>query len=120
MTGWGFRLMETPTLEFYDTVGVQSAITDTQLFKLLDQNGQTLVLRPDMTGPIARVAASKLHEQAYPLRVGYAANVFRAQEREGGRPSEFEQVGIELIGDGSISADAEVIALAVFALKMPG
>lgn len=58
MTGWGFRLMETPTLEFYDTVGVQSAITDTQLFKLLDQNGQTLVLRPDMTGPIARVAAS--------------------------------------------------------------
>lgn len=120
MTGWGFRLMETPTLEFYDTVGVQSAITDTQLFKLLDQNGQTLVLRPDMTGPIARVAASKLHEQAYPLRVGYAANVFRAQEREGGRPSEFEQVGIELIGDGSISADAEVIALAVFALKNAG
>lgn len=59
MNGWGYRLMETPTLEFYDTVGVQSAITDTQLFKLLDQNGQTLVLRPDMTGPIARVAASK-------------------------------------------------------------
>ncbi|MFS0655186.1 ATP phosphoribosyltransferase regulatory subunit [Bacillus sp. 179-C3.3 HS] len=120
INGWGYRLMETPTLEFYDTVGVQSAITDTQLFKLLDQNGQTLVLRPDMTGPIARVAASKLHEQAYPLRVGYAANVFRAQEREGGRPSEFEQVGIELIGDGSISADAEVIALVVFALKNAG
>ena len=35
-----------------------------------------------MTGPIARVAASKLHEQAYPLRVGYAANVFRAQEEK--------------------------------------
>ncbi|MGE6630164.1 ATP phosphoribosyltransferase regulatory subunit [Bacillus sp. NPDC077027] len=120
MNGWGYQFMETPTLEFYDTVGVQSAITDTQLFKLLDQNGKTLVLRPDMTGPIARVAASKLHQQAFPLRVGYAANVFRAQEREGGRPSEFEQVGIELIGDGSISADAEVIALVVFALKNAG
>lgn len=50
--------METPTLEFYDTVGVQSAIEEQQLFKLLDQDGKTLVLRPDMTGPIARVAAS--------------------------------------------------------------
>lgn len=41
--------METPTLEFYDTVGVQSAIEEQQLFKLLDQDGKTLVLRPDMT-----------------------------------------------------------------------
>lgn len=57
---WGYQFMETPTLEFYDTVGVQSAIEEQQLFKLLDQDGKTLVLRPDMTGPIARVAASKL------------------------------------------------------------
>ena len=112
--------METPALEFYDTVGVQSAITDQQLFKLLDQEGQTLVLRPDMTGPIARVAASKLHERRSSARVGYAANVFRAQEREGGRPAEFEQVGVELIGDGSTSADAEVIALVIFSLKNAG
>lgn len=47
-------------------------------------------------------------------------NVFRAQEREGGRPAEFEQVGVELIGDGSSSADAEVIALVVSALKNAG
>lgn len=109
--------METPTLEFYETVGVQSAIEEQQLFKLLDQDGKTLVLRPDMTGPIARVAASKLHKHNHPLRAGYAASVYRAQEREGGRPAEFEQVGAELIGDGSTSADAEVIALAAGALK---
>ncbi len=78
-----------------------------------------MVLRPDMTGPIARVAASKLLKHDHPLRVGYAANVFRAQEREGGRPAEFEQVGVELIGDGTTSADAEVIALVIGALKAP-
>ncbi|ATH93397.1 ATP phosphoribosyltransferase regulatory subunit [Bacillus glycinifermentans] len=117
---WGYRFVETPTLEFYETVGVQSAILEQQLFKLLDQEGKTLVLRPDMTGPIARVAASKLLKQNHPIRVGYAANVFRAQEREGGRPAEFEQVGVELIGDGSASADAEVIALVVSALKNAG
>ncbi|CUB20999.1 ATP phosphoribosyltransferase regulatory subunit [Bacillus spizizenii] len=117
---WGYQFMETPTLEFYDTVGVQSAIEEQQLFKLLDQDGKTLVLRPDMTGPIARVAASKLLKHDHPLRVGYAANVFRAQEREGGRPAEFEQVGVELIGDGTTSADAEVIALVIGALKSAG
>jgi ATP phosphoribosyltransferase regulatory subunit len=117
---WGFQFIETPTLEYYETVGVQSAILDQQLFKLLDQQGHTLVLRPDMTAPIARVAASKLYNHLYPLRLAYSANVFRAQQREGGRPAEFEQVGIELIGDGTTSADAEVIALMIASLKEAG
>ncbi|MFC0274651.1 ATP phosphoribosyltransferase regulatory subunit [Metabacillus herbersteinensis] len=117
---WGFQFIETPTLEFYETVGVQSAILDQQLFKLLDQQGQTLVLRPDMTAPIARVAASRLYTNTYPIRLAYSANVFRAQHREGGRPAEFEQVGIELIGDGTTSADAEVISLMISSLKEAG
>ncbi|MFY4774966.1 ATP phosphoribosyltransferase regulatory subunit [Metabacillus sp. RGM 3146] len=117
---WGFDFIETPTLEFYETVGVQSAILDQQLFKLLDQQGHTLVLRPDMTAPIARIAASKLYKQGYPLRLAYLANVFRAQQREGGRPAEFEQIGTELIGDGSTYADAEMIALLVAVLKDSG
>ncbi|WP_273124565.1 ATP phosphoribosyltransferase regulatory subunit [Bacillus weihaiensis] len=117
---WGFQFIETPTLEYYETVGLQSAILDQQLFKLLDQQGHTLVLRPDMTAPIARVAASKLYNSSYPIRLAYSANVFRAQQREGGRPAEFEQVGVELIGDGTTSADAETIALMIQTLKEAG
>lgn len=117
---WGYQAIETPTLEYYETVGAASAIQDQQLFKLLDQQGHTLVLRPDMTAPIARVAASRLKGEAYPLRLAYDANVFRAQQREGGRPAEFEQIGIELIGDPTSSADAEVIALMVATLKNAG
>nr|WP_154307532.1 ATP phosphoribosyltransferase regulatory subunit [Metabacillus lacus] len=117
---WGYQFLETPTLEFYETVGVQSAILDQQLFKLLDQQGHTLVLRPDMTAPIARIAASRLYNGKHPLRLAYAANVFRAQQREGGRPAEFEQVGIELIGDGTANADAEAIALMITSLKEAG
>lgn len=124
MTGaiekWGYQFIETPTLEFYDTVGVQSAILDGQLFKLLDQEGHTLVLRPDMTAPIARVAASRFYQENYPLRLAYDANVFRAQQREGGRPAEFEQIGTELIGDATTSADAEMIALMIAVLKEAG
>ncbi|WP_433744550.1 ATP phosphoribosyltransferase regulatory subunit [Falsibacillus pallidus] len=117
---WGYRYIETPTLEFYETVGAASATLDQQLFKLLDQQGHTLVLRPDMTAPIARVAVSKLLKEQIPLRLAYSANVYRAQQNEGGRPAEFEQAGIELIGDPTISADAEAIALMVSVLKNAG
>jgi ATP phosphoribosyltransferase regulatory subunit len=117
---WGYELIETPTLEYYETVGAVSAIDDHQLFKLLDQQGHTLVLRPDMTAPIARLAASRLYKEGNPLRLAYNANVFRAQQREGGRPAEFEQIGVECIGDGTVAADAEVISVMIAALKQAG
>ncbi|WP_449622951.1 ATP phosphoribosyltransferase regulatory subunit [Robertmurraya sp. Marseille-Q9965] len=117
MKQWGYQFMETPALEYYETVGTASAILDQQLFKLLDSQGHTLVLRPDMTAPIARVAASKLLKEDLPLRLAYSASVFRAQQREGGRPAEFEQIGVEMIADETVSADGEVIALMVSALK---
>ena len=46
--------------------------------------------------------------------------MYRAQQREGGRPAEFEQMGIECIGNKSVSADAEMISLLVDALKAAG
>ncbi|MDN4072126.1 ATP phosphoribosyltransferase regulatory subunit [Fictibacillus terranigra] len=118
--GWGYQFIQTPTLEYYDTVGEASAILDQQLFKLLDSEGKTLVLRPDMTAPIARVVSSSMKNVSYPIRLAYDSAVFRSQQREGGRPAEFEQVGVELIGDGTSSADAEVIALMVSALSKAG
>lgn len=120
MKNWGYQFIATPTLEYYETVGSASAILDQQLFKLLDSQGHTLVLRPDMTAPIARVAASKLLNEQVPIRLAYSANVFRAQHREGGRPAEFEQVGAECIGDETVSADGEMITLAISSLKASG
>jgi ATP phosphoribosyltransferase regulatory subunit len=120
MKRWGYQFIETPTLEYFDTVGSASAILDQMLFKLLDQQGQTLVLRPDMTAPIARVAVSKLLKDDLPLRLASTSHIFRAQQREGGRPAEFEQIGVECIADETMSADAEVIALMVSSVKQAG
>jgi ATP phosphoribosyltransferase regulatory subunit len=117
---WGCQFIETPTLEYYETVGAASAIHDAQLFRLLDKDGHTLVLRPDMTAPIARVAASRLLQDDMPLRLAYSANVFRAQQREGGRPAEFEQIGVECLNDETVSCDGEVISLLVSSLKKAG
>ncbi|MCA0984629.1 ATP phosphoribosyltransferase regulatory subunit [Halobacillus yeomjeoni] len=116
----GYSFMDTPFLEYHETVGEVSATLDQQLFKLLDQQGHTLVLRPDMTAPIARVAASQLKNSEFPLRLAYDGPVFRAQQTEGGKPAQFEQVGTELIGDHSSFGDAEVIALLVDSLKKAG
>ncbi|SFF68783.1 ATP phosphoribosyltransferase regulatory subunit [Halobacillus alkaliphilus] len=117
---YGYSFMDTPLMEYHDTVGKVSATLDQQLFKLLDQQGHTLVLRPDMTAPIARVAASQLKNGEFPLRLAYDGPVFRAQQAEGGKPAQFEQVGTELIGDHSSYGDAEVIALLVDSLKQTG
>ncbi|WML24944.1 ATP phosphoribosyltransferase regulatory subunit [Neobacillus sp. OS1-33] len=117
---WGCQFIETPTLEYYETVGTASAIQDAQLFRLLDKEGHTLVLRPDMTAPIARVAASKLLQDDMPLRLAYSANVYRAQQREGGRPAEFEQIGVECLNDETVSCDGEVISLLISSLKKSG
>ncbi|MGI8315547.1 ATP phosphoribosyltransferase regulatory subunit [Halobacillus mangrovi] len=117
---YGYSFMDTPLMEYHETVGRVSATLDQQLFKLLDQQGHTLVLRPDMTAPIARVAASQLKESEYPLRLAYDGPVFRAQQTEGGKPAQFEQVGTELIGDHSAYADAEIIALLVESLQQTG
>lgn len=120
MERWGYREIITPTLEYYDTVGVASSTEDRKLFKLLDRNGTTLVMRSDMTSPIARVVASLLKEQPFPLRLSYRGNVFRAFEAEAGRDAEFFQTGGELVGDASAEADAEVVALAVACLQAAG
>jgi ATP phosphoribosyltransferase regulatory subunit len=120
MASWGYREILTPTLEYYDTVGEASATLDSKLFKLLDKQGRTLVLRPDVTAPIARVASSLLKNEPRPLRLMYNTSVFRAQEKEAGRNAEFLQSGVELIGDPTPEADGEVIALAIASLKATG
>jgi ATP phosphoribosyltransferase regulatory subunit len=116
----GYAFVKTPALEYYDTVGKASAIHDATLFKLVDTQGNTLVLRPDMTTPITRLVTSKLLKEKNPQRLAYFASVFRAQQQEGGRPAQFEQMGIELIGDQSFYGDAEVIAVCIELLKELG
>lgn len=119
---WGYREVLTPTLEFLDTFqhGAGPGIVD-RLFKIVDRGGELLTLRPEMTVPIARLAATRLLGDApRPLRICYVAPVFRGQEAGRGRLREFTQAGVELLGTSAADADAEVIALAVTCLRRAG
>lgn len=115
----GYNEIETPTVEYYDVFqsGVGSYMQESML-KLVDSAGRILVLRPDLTVPIARVAATKMPEGE--KRLFYIQNSFAAAEPAIGKAGEFTQAGIELIGKSGCIADAEVIALAVKALRMAG
>ena len=119
---WGYVEVGTPTLEFLDTFiqGAGAGIAD-RLLKLVDSGGEVLALRPEMTVPLARFAATRLLPSGeLPLRLAYVAPVFRGQERGSGRLREFTQAGVELIGADGVDADVEVIALAAEALQAAG
>lgn len=110
----GYDEVETPVLEYIDVFsGVKASIEQEQMIKLFDPDGRILVLRPDITMPIARIAATKLKTSALPLRISYVGGVFRNLRVQSGKQSEIAQAGIELLGSAEPEADAEVIALAV-------
>lgn len=112
---WGFREIVTPTFEYLE-VFEQPTGEDAgdQIFKFVDrQTGRLLALRVDITSQVARLVASTMRQAPLPLRLAYAATVFRYHEPRAGRQREFEQIGVELIGLDLAEADAEMIAMAV-------
>jgi ATP phosphoribosyltransferase regulatory subunit len=119
---WGYAEVRTPPVEYLETIvrGAGSGIQD-HLFKIVDTGGALLVLRPEMTVPIARLAATRLLPQASgPLRLSYVADVFRGQDTGRTQLRAFTQAGVELLGESTLDADAEVIALAATCLQRAG
>lgn len=118
---WGYDEVVTPTFEYMETltVGTGSSIQE-HVFKFFDKNNRILALRPDMTTPIARVAATRLKATPLPLRLFYLTNVFRHEQAQAGRQCEFYQAGVELLGAPGPAADAEIVALAVEAMLEAG
>ena len=111
---WGYEEVVTPTLEYLQTLTTGTGLDlSEQMFVFFDRSNRILALRPEMTIPIARLAATRLREKALPLRLFYLTNVFRHEEAQAGRQCEFYQAGVELMGVSEPAADAEVIALAI-------
>ncbi|MDR1422116.1 MAG: ATP phosphoribosyltransferase regulatory subunit [Coriobacteriales bacterium] len=120
---WGYDPIETPTLEVGEVLELGGTLSD-QALRLIDSDGKLLVLRPDVTLPVARLVASRrgfaerLGER--PLRFRYTQSVFREQESLRAQAREFTQIGTELIGKTGAAADAEVVLLFSEALAATG
>lgn len=118
---WSYDELIPPTFEYADTLASEAGTQlAEEMYRFTDRDGRTLALRPDLTIPAARVAATRLYDQSMPLRLFYIGSVFRYEAPQAGRQREFTQAGIELIGAGTPAADAEVLALTVEALRAAG
>ncbi|SFG31474.1 ATP phosphoribosyltransferase regulatory subunit [Lachnospiraceae bacterium C7] len=118
---YGFCDIQTPTFEFFDVFDKQVGTTSSKnLYKFIDKEGNTLVLRPDFTPSIARCVAKYYSDETLPVKICYMGNTFTNSSAYQGRLKETTQCGAENLGDSSTFADAEMLALAVESLKTAG
>lgn len=118
---YGFHNVQTPTFEFFDIFNKErGSVPSKNLYKFFDREGNTLVLRPDLTPSIARIAAKNYMDVNVPIKLCYNANTYINNSELQGKLKEITQLGCELIGDDSVEADAEMVALVVNSLKSAG
>ena len=118
-----YARIDPPLVEFEETLaerlGPGTARRD--LMRFVDPVTQrTLAVRPDITGQVGRIAATRLAHLPRPLRLGYAGPVLRVRGDQLSPERERLQAGAELIGSDTVSAASEVLSVAVEALAAAG
>lgn len=109
---YGYSEIETPPLEYYELFDVKSGEEiRSHMFAFADAHGRRLVLRPEMTAPVARLVAGKLSRRPLPLRLGYVADCYRLDEPQWGRRRRFYHGGFELFGSRDPLSDAEMMQI---------
>ena len=108
--------VETPLLEDKGSLEEGGRIADTP-FKLFDDDGRLLVVRPDNTLPIVRLVSTRMRAADLPLRLRYEAPVVRECQRNAGGLRQFTQLGFELIGAGDAAGDVEIVSLVAEAVR---
>ena len=121
---WGYAPVATPAVEYFEVFGRGLAEAERQrcLRFIAPGSGDVVALRSDVTPQIARLVGQRLRgrlDDGEVIRLAYAADVIRTPESVD-EPAEEHQVGVELIGDGSAAADAELVALGHAALRAVG
>jgi ATP phosphoribosyltransferase regulatory subunit len=107
----GYREVATPVLEYEHILAHGPVSTTNPAYKLLDENGEALVLRSDMTLPIARLIASRFAAEEPPFRLCYATEIYRRVTPGRGHPRQMRHAGVELIGVPAPEGTAEVLTV---------
>jgi ATP phosphoribosyltransferase regulatory subunit len=115
---FGFREVVTPALEYSEVIE-EPRLRDSA-FKLFDPDNQMVILRPEVTTPIARLVAQRLRNSPPPHKLSYSLPVYRRAGVGHGQAAEFHQAGVEVVGSTSPAEDAGAIALLVDVLESLG
>lgn len=116
----GFGEVYTPALEYEQTFARGNLAGAAPAYRVFDEQGGVLVLRPDMTIPIARLVATRYAAAEPPLRFCYTAHAYRGVRPQRGQSREFLQSGIELVGVPGAQGTAEVLTVLCAALDAAG
>jgi ATP phosphoribosyltransferase regulatory subunit len=115
---FGFREVLTPALEYSEVIE-EHGLRDVS-YKLFDQDNQMLLLRPEMTTPIARLISQRLAGSPPPHKLSYVLPAYRRASVGRGQSAELYQAGVEVVGSASPREDASTIALLVDVLQSLG
>lgn len=116
----GYGEVYTPALEYERTAARGEATRASSPYRLFDEHGNVLVLRSDMTVPIARMVASRFRAAPTPLRFCYFAHIFQGVRPRRGQSRELLQAGVELIGAPGPQGTVEALTLLCDALEAAG
>jgi ATP phosphoribosyltransferase regulatory subunit len=116
----GYGEMYTPALEYESVLARADMAEARPAYRVFDETGAVLVLRSDMTVPIARVVATRYPASEPPLRFCYFAHCYRGVRPQRGQPRELLQAGIELIGAPAPHGTAEALTVLCHALDATG
>jgi ATP phosphoribosyltransferase regulatory subunit len=115
----GYGEVSTPALEYERTFAREGTRVSSP-YRLFDEHGNVLVLRSDMTVPIARMVGSRYPTAPMPLRFCYFAHAYRGVRPQRGQSREILQAGVELIGSPGPEGTAEVLTVLCDALDAAG
>jgi len=116
----GYGEVYTPALEYEGTFDRAGMTATRPAYRMFDEQGNVLVLRSDMTVPIARLVATRYAQAELPLRFSYFAHAYRGVRPQRGQSRELLQAGIELIGAAGPEGTAEALSVLCAALDATG
>lgn len=115
---FGFSEFEPPVLEQLDLFTEKSGEEiKSQLFEFVDKGGRAVSLRPEMTPSLARMVGAKAAGIRRPVKWFAIGENYRYERQQKGRLRAFFQYNADILGEESLDADAEVIALLIESLR---
>ena len=119
---YGYQEYGAPMLEPLEIYAAKSGqeIVNEQTYSFVDRGDRVVAIRPEMTPSISRMVAAKRQELSYPARLYSIANFLRYERPQRGREREFWQLNVDVFGDDSVNAEAEVISMANDIMKAFG
>lgn len=118
---YGFEEYDGPPLEALELYVEKSGEEIVrQLYNFEDKGGRAVAMRPEMTPTLARMVGARAGGLRKPIRWFSMPQLFRYERTQRGRLREHFQWNVDILGEDSISADAEVLAVALDALRSFG